>query len=160
MIYQLISVVDEYVDTADLETFRRAYEEQAKRGEPSAISTFNYAHALIRSSKDNVRTGIFLLEGLLKRDITDGSKRDYVYYLAVANTRMKEYDRALTYLDVLLTAESDNRQAIALKELVNDRMKKESLFALGILGIGGGLAVAAAAIGRSFMLFLKIIYQL
>jgi fission 1 protein len=115
--------VDEYVNSADLEKFRQAYEEQAKRGDPSAIVTFNYAHALIRSSKDNVRTGIFLLEGLLKRDI-DGAKRDYVYYLAVANTRIKEYDRALSYLDVLLTAESDNRQAIALKELVNERMKK------------------------------------
>lgn len=41
--------------------------------------------ALIRSTKDNTRTGIFLLEGLLKRDVSDGSKRDYVYYLAVVS---------------------------------------------------------------------------
>lgn len=84
------AVIDDMIDAKDLDTFRRAYEEQAKRGgDPSPIVTFNYAHALIRSSKDNTRTGIFLLEGLLKRNISDGSKRDYVYYLAVANARIK-----------------------------------------------------------------------
>lgn len=47
-----------------------------------------------------------------------------MYYLAVAYTRLKEYDRALGYIDALLFAESDNRQALALKELINKRMKK------------------------------------
>jgi hypothetical protein len=61
----------------------------------------------------------------------------HLFDLFQANARIKEYDRALSYLDVLLTAEGDNRQALSLKELVNERMKKESLFALGILGLGG-----------------------
>jgi len=62
--------------------------------------------------------------GLLNRDTEDVPKRDYVYYLAVAHTRLKQYDRALDYINVLLSAESDNRQAVDLKGLIEARMKR------------------------------------
>ena len=42
---------------------RKSYEEQAKRGIPSAVAQFSYAHALIKSKREDVRLGIFLLEG-------------------------------------------------------------------------------------------------
>ncbi|KAI6173370.1 DB domain-containing protein [Aphelenchoides besseyi] len=126
------NVVDDFVDSADLENFRRAYEDQVRRGDASAIVAFNYAHALIRSTKENVKTGIYIMESLLKKDSEDVPKRDY------------EYDRALSYVDVLLSAESDNRQAIALKKLINERMKKESLLGLAVLGFGGALAIGGA----------------
>ncbi|KAH7702778.1 fis1-related protein [Aphelenchoides avenae] len=146
----IATVVDEWVDNADLERFRNTYAEQARRGAPSAVATFSYAHALIKSHKDDVKTGIYLLEGLLKRDTEDIPKRDYVYYLAVAHTRLKEYDRAIEYIELLLSAESDNRQALELKELIQKRMKKDGLLGLALLGIGGGAAliagVAAAAV--------------
>ncbi|KAI6209594.1 Mitochondrial fission 1 protein [Aphelenchoides besseyi] len=138
------NVVDDFVDSADLENFRRAYEDQVRRGDASAIVAFNYAHALIRSTKENVKTGIYIMESLLKKDSEDVPKRDYVFYLAVAYARLKEYDRALSYVDVLLGAESDNRQAIALKKLINERMKKESLLGLAVLGFGGALAIGGA----------------
>uniref|UniRef100_A0A915ESF9 Mitochondrial fission 1 protein n=1 Tax=Ditylenchus dipsaci TaxID=166011 RepID=A0A915ESF9_9BILA len=144
------SVVDEYIDSADLERFRKAYEDQLNRGVPSAMTVFNYAHALIKSTKEDVillradsltfipmllvRIGIFLLEGLLKRDTEDIPKRDYVYYLAIALTRIKDYDRALAYIDTLLAAESDNRQALDLKDLIQKRMKRDGLLGLAVLG--------------------------
>lgn len=53
------------------------------------MTAFTYAHALIRSHNEDVKTGIIILEGLLKRDTEDIPKRDYVYYLAVAHTRIK-----------------------------------------------------------------------
>ncbi|CAD5234936.1 unnamed protein product [Bursaphelenchus xylophilus] len=145
------TIVDEYVEASDLENFARAYSEQSGRGPVSAIVAFNYAHALIRSSKENVRTGIFILEGLLKKDIEDIPKRDYVYYLAVAYTRLREYDRALDYINALLAAESDNRQAIALKELINQRMKKDSLVGLAFIGLGGVAAVGASLIAAGIL---------
>ncbi|KAI6244047.1 Mitochondrial fission 1 protein [Aphelenchoides fujianensis] len=147
------NIVDDYVEQGDLDNFRRAYDEQVRRGEASAITAFNYAHALIRSTKENVKTGIYIMESLLKKDSEDVPKRDYVFFLAVAYARLKasEYDRALTYVDVLLNAESDNRQAIALKKLINERMKKESLIGMAVLGFGGALALgigAAAMLAR------------
>uniref|UniRef100_A0A914HWY6 Mitochondrial fission 1 protein n=2 Tax=Globodera TaxID=31242 RepID=A0A914HWY6_GLORO len=136
------TVVDEYIDPADLERFRKAYEEQSRRGSPSAMAVFNYAHALIKSAKDDVNTGIFLLEGLLKRSEEDIPKRDYVYYLAIAHTRIKEYDRALEYINLLLSAESDNHQALDLKELIERRMKRDGLLGLALtVGFGGAAVV-------------------
>lgn len=99
-----------------------------------------------------------ILEGLLKRGAEDIPKRDYVYYLAIAHTRIKvilylnmcfttflfqEYDRALAYIELLLSAESHNRQAIELKSLIESRMKRDGLLGLTILGLGGGAALIA-----------------
>ena len=85
-----------------------------------------------------------MVVGLLKKKFEMAPKRDYVYYLAVAYARIKvsnsmkmvstsinvfqEYDRALGYVDILLQSEEDNRQAAALKELINERMKKGFFF--------------------------------
>lgn len=46
----------------------------------------------------------------------------YVYYLAVAYARQKQYDTALGYIDALLEAEADNNQAKALKEQIKSAM--------------------------------------
>lgn len=144
------AVVDELIDPQDLERFHKNYEEQSRRGVPSAISAFNYAHALIKSSKEDTKIGIVILEGLLKRYDDDNiPKRDYVYYLAIAHTRIKEYDRALEYINLLLAAEGDNHQAMDLKQLIEKRMKRDGLLGLALtVGFGGVavLGVAAAAI--------------
>ncbi|KAL7079328.1 hypothetical protein ACQ4LE_001145 [Meloidogyne hapla] len=142
-------VVDEVVNPDDLEKFRKQYAEESRRGAPAAQTAFYYAHALIKSSKEDVRTGIYILESLLKRPDSDMPKRDYVYYLAIAHTRIKEYDRALEYINLLLSAESDNHQALDLKELIEQRMKRDGLVGLALtFGFGGAaiLGVAAAAV--------------
>ena len=46
---------------------------------------------------------------MLCRDETN--KRDYLYYLAVGNTKLKEYATALKYMRALLQVEPGNRQA-------------------------------------------------
>ena len=130
------------------------------------MTAFTYAHALIRSHNEDVKIGITILEGLLKRDTEDIPKRDYVYYLAVAHTRIKvrllyatlymefifqEYDRALAYIDLLLNAESHNRQAIELKSAIEKRMKKDGLLGLVVLGLGGGVALAAGLIATTIL---------
>jgi len=151
----LATIVDEYINSEDLERFRRSYEEQTRRGAPSPMTVFNYAHSLVKSSKEDVKTGIFLLEGLLKRgDSMDVPKRDCVFYLAIAHTRIKEYDKALEYVNVLLSAEDDNRQCISLKELIEKRMRSDGLLGLAVLGFGG-VAAIAAGIGAAVLLKTK-----
>lgn len=61
--YENIFKVDELIDPQDLERFHKNYEEQSRRGVPSPISAFNYAHALIKSSKEDTKIGIVILEG-------------------------------------------------------------------------------------------------
>ncbi|KAK6027957.1 hypothetical protein OSTOST_06002 [Ostertagia ostertagi] len=131
------SILDERVDQYDLERFREAYETQRKRGSPSAIATFNYGTALIRSTKSDVVEGTELLES-----------EDYVYFLAIANARLRNYDRALAYIDILLAAETHNRQASQLRDIIERRMKKDGLFGLAVLG--GGAVVVAGIVAALF----------
>ncbi|MCP9263277.1 hypothetical protein DINM_006612 [Dirofilaria immitis] len=145
-------IVDERIDSDVLANLEKTYNEQVARGSPSAVAIYSYAHGLIKSSNTDVRKGIQLLEDLLRKELEDISKRDYVYYLAVAHTRLKEYDRALAYIDVLLSAESNNRQALDLKDVIKQRMKKDGIIGMAILGGGiaviGGLAIAALAASK------------
>ncbi|PAV57225.1 hypothetical protein WR25_11466 [Diploscapter pachys] len=144
MISDIDTILDERVDPFDLEKSRYDYEKQVGRGSPSSLTTFIYANALIRSTKEDVHEGINLLEKLLHDEPDNGAKRDYVYHLAIANARLKDYDRALAYIDALLTHEQSNRQAQRLKEVIEKKMRKEGLIGAAIVGTGalvlGGLA--------------------
>ncbi|WKY14594.1 hypothetical protein Q1695_000271 [Nippostrongylus brasiliensis] len=148
MLMDVESILDERVDQYDLERFREAYETQLKRGSPSAIATFNYGTALIRSTKSDVIEGSGLLEKLLREEPDDINKRDYVYFLAIANARLRNYDRALAYIDILLAAETHNRQASQLRDIIEKRMKKDGLFGLAV--IGGGALVLTGIVAALF----------
>ncbi|KAE9413556.1 hypothetical protein Angca_007850 [Angiostrongylus cantonensis] len=155
MLMDVDNILDERVDPYDLEKVRDAYETQLRRGSPSAVATFDYAVALIRSTKQDVVEGTNMLEinlltyqlnsvrnrlvsELLHLEPDHLSKRDYVYYLAVANARLGNYDRALAYIDILLAAESHNRQATHLRKMIEKRMRRDGLFGLAVFG-GGAL---------------------
>ncbi|PIO71087.1 hypothetical protein TELCIR_07025, partial [Teladorsagia circumcincta] len=58
------------------------------------------------------------------------------------------YDRALAYIDILLAAETHNRQASQLREIIEKRMKKDGLFGLAV--IGGGAVVVAGIVAALF----------
>ena len=49
----------------------------------------------------NITPGIDLLEDLFQRPDED-NKRDYLFYLAIGNTKLKEYSTALKYCRALL----------------------------------------------------------
>ncbi|XP_043311427.1 mitochondrial fission 1 protein isoform X2 [Cervus elaphus] len=76
-----------------------------------------------------------------------GSKeeqRDYVFYLAVGNYRLKEYEKALKYVRGLLQTEPQNSQAKELERLIDKAMKKDGLVGMAIVG-GMALGVAGLA---------------
>ncbi|CAD6191461.1 unnamed protein product [Caenorhabditis auriculariae] len=147
------NILDERIDPIDIFQTREAYQRQAAIGSPSIAAKFSYAHALIGSrNKEEVKEGIDLFEDLLREDLDYGSNRDYLYFLAVANARMKKFDRALNYIDVLLNAESHNRQASDLKKNIKEKMRKDGLLGAAIVGGGavvvGGILAALLASRR------------
>ena len=94
----------------------------------SATSQFEYAWCLVRSRYPaDIRKGIILLEDLFQvcniyifdstlqllclQNRDEYNKRDYLYYLAIGNTKLKEYATALKYVRALLQVEPGNRQA-------------------------------------------------
>lgn len=75
-------------------------------------------------------------------------RRECLYYLALGNYKLGNYAEARRYNDLLLDLEPANLQAGSLKGLIDDRVAKEGLMGVAIVG---GIAVAAGIVGS--MLF-------
>lgn len=81
----------------------------------------------------------------------ESGKRDFLYYLAIGNARIKEYQTSLKYIRALLQVEPGNRQAQDLELIVKKKMEKEGMIGMAIaggavLGFGAlvGLGIAMA----------------
>ncbi|XP_067325883.1 mitochondrial fission 1 protein [Anolis sagrei] len=137
------SVVSEVVALEDLQKFEKKYNAELKEGNVSKGTKFEYAWCLVRSKyTDDIKKGIELLEDLLPKG-TKEEQRDYVFYLAVANYRLKEYEKALKYIRGLLKTEPGNTQALELEKLINKAMQKDGLVGMAIVG---GMALGAAGL--------------
>lgn len=135
------AILNDIVNPDDLRKFRRLYDDQASRGTPSEKAQFEYAICLVRSKPEmDIRHGIALLEDLFKRTHDTGTKRDCLYYLALANTRLKKYEDALRYTELFLKIESQNHQVKELQKYVKRQMRNEGLAGMAIVG-GAALAL-------------------
>jgi len=103
----------------------------------------------------DIRKGIILLEDLFQnRD--NSNKRDYLYYLAIGNTKLKEYATALKYVRALLQVEPGNRQAQELEALVSKKLEKDGMVGMAVAGgaalaVGGLVGLGLAFAGRQAM---------
>ncbi|XP_077170215.1 mitochondrial fission 1 protein [Paroedura picta] len=146
------SVLSEVVALEDLQRFEKKFNAEQSSGSVSKGTKFEYAWCLVRSKyNEDIKNGIAFLEDLLPKGNKE-EQRDYVFYLAVANYRLKEYEKALKYIRGLLKTEPTNTQALELEKLIKKAMQKDGLvgmaivggMALGVAGLAGliGLAVA------------------
>ncbi|KAB5579304.1 hypothetical protein PHYPO_G00193560 [Pangasianodon hypophthalmus] len=142
------AVVEDVVAPEDLKRFEKKYSLELAKGAVSKDTKFEYAWCLIRSKYTNdIRKGIQLLEELVQKSTKD-DQRDFLFYLAVAYYRLKEYEKALKYIRILLKNEPGNKQAIELEKLINQALKKDGLVGMAIVGgIGLGVAGLAGLIG-------------
>lgn len=146
------ALLTECAATEDLKAFERAYYEELNAGGIVKPETrFNYAWCLIRSKyRADIHRGIMLLEDLSSTGNPE-ARRDYLFYLAVANTKIADHQRAMECIKKFLSVEPANRQAQELEQVIKDRMTKEGLKGLAIAGgaalvVGGlvGLGMALA----------------
>ncbi|XP_059105674.1 mitochondrial fission 1 protein isoform X1 [Peromyscus eremicus] len=127
-----------------IQNFERKFQSEQAAGSVSKSTQFEYAWCLVRSKyNDDIRKGILLLEELLPKGSKE-EQRDYVFYLAVGNYRLKEYEKALKYVRGLLQTEPQNNQAKELERLIDKAMKKDGLVGMAIVG-GMALGVAGLA---------------
>lgn len=142
------AVVSDVVAPEDLLKFEKKYNNELLKGAVSKETKFEYAWCLIRSKyTDDIKKGIVLLEELVQKASKDDS-RDFLFYLAVANYRLKDYERALKYIRTLLKNEPGNKQALDLEKLIDKALKKDGLVGMAIVGgIGLGVAGLAGLIG-------------
>ncbi|XP_056298609.1 mitochondrial fission 1 protein [Pseudoliparis swirei] len=142
------AVVSDVVAPEDLKKFEKKYNNELVKGAVSKETKFEYAWCLIRSKyTEDIKKGIVLLEELVQTASKDDS-RDFLFYLAVANYRLKEYEKALKYIRTLLKNEPGNKQAQELEKLIVKALKKDGLVGMAIVGgIGLGVAGLAGLIG-------------
>uniref|UniRef100_M4A8C3 Mitochondrial fission 1 protein n=1 Tax=Xiphophorus maculatus TaxID=8083 RepID=M4A8C3_XIPMA len=136
------AVLSDVVAPEDLKKFEKKYNNEQLKGSVSKETKFEYAWCLIRTN-----IYVFCLAELVHKSSKDDS-RDYLFYLAVANYRLKEYEKALKFIRTLLRNEPGNKQALELEKLIDKALKKDSLVGMAIVGgIGLGVAGLAGLIG-------------
>jgi len=130
---------------AELQVLRAQYE---KEGDYVGVQTkFNYAWGLIKSNQRNEQQlGVQLLSDIFKT--TPERRRECLYYLALGNYKLGNYAEARRYNDLLLDKEPGNLQAGSLRQLIDDKVAKEGLMGVAIIG---GAAVVAGIVGGMIM---------
>jgi mitochondrial fission 1 protein len=79
----------------------------------TAKTQFEYGWCLVRSKYGaDINNGIKMFETLCKDNPDE--KRDYIYYLAIAYCRIKDYPTAQKYVKAFLEIEPNNQQVLLL----------------------------------------------
>ncbi|KAL1377721.1 hypothetical protein pipiens_016066 [Culex pipiens pipiens] len=145
-------ILNETVPQSDLEKFEKKYNQELQSGSLTHTTQFEYAWCLVRSNYTNdMKSGITLLEELCKKN--PEGKRDYIYYLALAYTRLKEYSTAMKYVQAFLEIEPNNQQVIVLEEYIKKKIDIEGL--KGAAMAGGAALVLGGILGIGFALAKK-----
>lgn len=98
---------------------------------------------LIKSaSRNEQQQGVHLLSEIFRN--APERRRECLYYLALGHYKLGNYAEARRYNDLLLDHEPGNLQAESLRTLVDEKVAKEGLIGVAIVG---GMAVAAGVVG-------------
>ncbi|THY43497.1 mitochondria fission 1 protein [Aureobasidium pullulans] len=141
IIYHLTDTRLRPLKPAELQVLRHQYE---KEGEYVSLQTkFNFAWGLIKSTqRPEQQEGVRLLTEIFRS--SPDRRRECLYYLALGNYKLGSYAEARRYNELLVDLEPNNLQAQSLRQLIDDKVAKEGLMGVAIVG---GLAVAAGVVG-------------
>jgi fission 1 protein len=115
--------------------------------EITTIGILTTLQGLIKSnSRNEQQEGVRLLSEIFRN--SRERRRECLYYLALGNYKLGNYAEARRYNELLLELEPANLQAGSLKDLIDDKVAKEGMVGVAIVG---GIAVAAGIVG-SFLL--------
>ncbi len=102
---------------------------------PTENDFFQLALNLIRSkNKNDIAEGLSLFQNLFSKTKDEDIKRDSLYYMAIAQTKLNNYEDALKYIQTILNVQPNNEQVLDLQSEVYRRMKRDGLIGLGIAG--------------------------
>jgi fission 1 protein len=151
------NILDDCISNEELQKQRENFVNSSLESTqpPDVNSQFQYALCLVRSSeRRHVQNGFQLFKNIFETSNDDDFKRDALYYMAVAEAKMKNYEPALKYLDAILKVQSGNEQVRDLYVEVNKRMRKDGLIGIGIVGSAAAVGFAGI-VGLGLALFAK-----
>lgn len=98
---------------------------------------------MIKSTfRQDQQEGVRLLSDIFRT--APERRRECLYYLALGNYKLGNYAEARRYNDLLLDKEPANLQAASLRGLIDDKVAREGMMGVAILG---GVAIAAGVVG-------------
>ena len=125
-------MLDDSISDVELEKHRSRYNALTI---PTENEQFQFALNLIRSKHRNqIQEGLNLFQALFTRTKEEDIKRDALYYMAIAQTKLSNYEQALKFCQTILNVQPTNEQVRDLYIEINRRMKKDGLIGLGIVG--------------------------
>nr|ADZ13676.1 mitochondrial fission 1 protein [Clonorchis sinensis] len=135
--------LDSNLPESSITSSRNSFLKAKGEGRLTENHQFSYALDLLRtSSKQHMKTAIFLLEDLFKSTRDDGFRRDCLFHLAIAHTKLPDYERALECCDNILKVQPQNHQTQQLKEEIHKRVRRDGI--TGIAAISGAVLGVAA----------------
>lgn len=125
-------MLEEFISEQELEKSRDKYNSIKK---PTENDQFELGLNLVRAkNRVDVKEGLSMFQILFTETNDDDLKRDVLYYMAVAQTKLNNYEEALKYLQSILNVQPNNDQVKELYVEVNRKMKRDGLIGLGIVG--------------------------
>lgn len=117
---------------------------QREQPHASTQTKFNLAWGYVKSSAaTDQRKGLDLMVQIY-RD-SPPRRRECLFYLALGSFKLGDYTTARKYTDTLLRYEPGNHQVIALRQEIEDKLNKEGMIGLAIVGGAAAAAVGVAA---------------
>ena len=144
---------DAELSVAELEVLEEAYTRASQSHVKIPIQIkFNYAWGLVRSRfRADQERGVSMFKEIMQ-DEGPERRRECMYYLALGYYRLGEYGLSRRYNQELLDAEPGNMQALSLQQLIHERVNREGLVGMALLGLVGGVVAVG---GYAFAAVLK-----
>jgi mitochondrial fission 1 protein len=125
-------MLDDCIDEAELAKHREKFETSSS---PSENEKFQFGLNLIRSrEKNHITEGLNLFQNLFAKTHDEDIKRDSLYYMAIGQAKLGNYEQSLKYLQTILNIQPTNDQVREMYTEVNKRMKRDGLIGMGIVG--------------------------
>ncbi|KAJ9080477.1 mitochondrial membrane protein [Entomophthora muscae] len=129
---------------AQLEVLRIQF--NAEGPDASVQTKFDLAWGLIRSrNKIDIQEGIRMLHDIYVQQ--PERRRECQYYIALGNYKLGKYTEARVMNSYLLELEPQNPQALALKNLIENKVSRDGL--VGMMMVGS--VIAAIGVGAAYL---------
>jgi len=127
----------------ELEVLRTQYYKEIEQGHVTTQSKFNYGWGLVKCSNPEMQTeGVKLLQEIYSA--SPSHRRECTYYIAVGYYKLRNYEYARKFNDLLLSVEPENMQAQSLRTLIERAVTRDGYIGMGLLA--GGVALTGIVV--------------
>ncbi|KAL7677461.1 hypothetical protein ACOME3_003699 [Neoechinorhynchus agilis] len=153
---RMLQRLDCEIDDLTFRSFKAAYEEELHRynGLAGSSATFNYASALILQPKKKpelIKRGNELIRSLYNESHDDSLTGKYLLYMAIAEAKLGFPEKAIRLVDSILEINPQNKDAIELKNEIEEMKFRElstTALTFGAAGLLGAAIVGLFTFGK------------